>query len=133
MKKKYKNYQSQYFVRHECVEKGAFSFGMSMPDLQKLNVARLLKFAETVVAVRGKLKKNDYHVTIGMKLVKPKTQKFYGTYVKYTKETLLKFETKEELASALIDGAVISHKKLEKNLYKYKLKDGHFPKPAKTI
>lgn len=132
-KKKLKNFRVQYFVRHECEKKPEYSFGVGFPDLQKVSLAKLIKFSETVINVREPLGGEEVHVTIGMKLVNTKSKRFYGTYVKFSQKTLEKYVHEGVLAAKLVTGARDSHAALEKNLYKYKLVDGEFPKPFKTV
>lgn len=130
--KDFKNYRLQYIMKHDSPGKKEYSFGTSLPNLSRVNMAKVLMFVRTLQKIQIHLKGKWSSATFGIKIINIKNNKIYGAYSLFKKRTI---KNTEELKfmRLMIDEVEKIHAELEKNLKKYRLPEGYIPKPFNVI
>ena len=123
------NLKSQLLYKFNCEEAEEYNFGHTAKGLEKIDQAIMVKFAETVHALHGKLLGVEYNVTVGIKLVDPKKEKWYGAYSRIEKPWLIK-NRPEQLFKMMLDQLSKISGKLKDGLDKYELEDAMTPDPV---
>lgn len=132
MKAKKEKMKMQFIFDHHSDDLPEYKFSLNVSSLGGQDLRNIAKFVQTVRQVSPHFKKKDRHVTVGMKILRVKAEKFYGTYSLVCNKTLMSHKKDEDLMGAILTEVEALHKEIEGNMMKYPLKS-KVPEPFRTL